>query len=199
MKQNIFSFAFLAVSVVLVAVVASSVPHSSDSSDSAAIFKYRSNVCASVDRTDGTEYTLPCSHNFFTENGKNIIRDLLGGAGVVAPGIAGTLSNVSQIAVGNVSNAFTDATQFYQDSGLINKSGTFAIVTGVTNQDGNWSISASFTSTADSKYINGTGIYNGSSTGALIFANNTFTAVTLNTNDVITIRWNMSICSSSGC
>lgn len=156
---------------------------------SGGILSYHSDVCVIVDRADGSEQTVECNDNpnFFTASGKNMVMDLIGYGGGDA---GGANNNASQIALCNVSTGLgTAVQQCYITGGLTNGSGTFLKV----SDPGNWSISRTFTSTADGQTINGTALLNGSSTGAIFFANNSFTQVTLNTNDQVTIRWNVSI------
>jgi hypothetical protein len=149
---------------------------------------YVSNVCADVTRADGTTENAGCSTNFLTPAGRDAIMDL------VAGGPLGSLTTVRQIALCNISTGAAGNAQCYgnqssQSNGLQNTTGTFARVAPY----GNWSVSNQFTATADGMTVNGTILLNGSSTGAIIFANNTFSQVTLNTNDQITIRWNISV------
>lgn len=193
MIKNVLPVGVLAASALVVFAVAM-FPNSpvTDSAQGDAIFAYHSYVCTDVTRADGTHDFHQCSHNFLTPAGKNAIMDLIAG------GPLSSLSTVRQIALCNVTNGaaapvFCYGNQSVAANGLGNATGTFAkVYDATTNPNGNWSISNTFTSTADGQTVNGTLLLNGSSTGAIIFANNTFTPVTLNTNDQITIRWNIS-------
>ncbi len=156
---------------------------------------YASDVSVIIDRDDGTQEDLTpgLNPNFFTPDGQNLVMDCLG---------TGTCAAVTQICVGNGSATngslissipVTDGGigGCYISDGLGNATGTFLrVAPNVAN--GNWSISNTFTATA-SKEVNATGLLNGSDTGSVFFANNTFTTVTLNNNDQLTIRWNISI------
>ena len=124
-------------------------------------------------------------HNFFSNAGKDMVLDLLGGR--VAPGPAGVLSNATQILIGNDSGN-VGLIGPYNDSGLANTTGTVARIT-----NGNWSVVATFTSTANNKDVNATALYNGSAGGATYFAGNNFTKVTLQNGDQITVTWNISV------
>lgn len=151
---------------------------------SSSLINYDSDVCITVDRADGTQQTIECQDNpnFFTAAGRNAIMDKVG--------VGSSSAAFSQIALCNISTGLgTAVQQCYTSGGLSNATGTFLKV----SDPGNWSISSSFTSTSDGQTVNGTALLNGSSTGAVFFANNSFTQVTLNTNDAITIRWNISI------
>ncbi len=151
---------------------------------------YNSMVCKEVIRADGTREGLGCKQNLFTNYGKNITRELL-----AHPGTAG--GNVTYIAVGNATAADQAATntslgQEYGANppaacGLGRAGGTYAKV---DTSHGNWSISKVFTASCDSLNVSATGIYN-ASTGSTLFAETTFTPVTLQNNDQINITWYM--------
>jgi hypothetical protein len=149
------------------------------------VINYHSDVCVIVDKASGEEQTVECLNNpnFFTPEGKNAVMDKVG--------VGSSSTAFSQIALCNISTATGGAgvNQCYVAGGLTNATGTFLKV----SNPGNWSISSTFTATGDGLTVNGTGLLNGSTTGAVFFANNSFTQVTLNTNDQITIRWNISI------
>lgn len=148
------------------------------------VLKYHSDICVEVTTADGETKTIECKDNpnFFTDDGKNAVMDFVGG------GFNGAA--FSRIALCNVSTGLgSGVNKCYIANGLSNASGTFTKV----SNPGNWSISNTFTSSADGQTVNGTALLNGSSTGSVFFANNSFNAVTLNTNDQITIRWNISI------
>lgn len=195
MNHNAFTVGLALTSFALVALVVSTgsvgLPAATGN-----VFQYNSVVCTELARADGTHYTVECSHNFLTPAGRNLIMDMVGGGATVAQGVAATTSNASQIALCNITSGVVSQVSCYgngtaQNGGLINASGTF--FGNVAGTPGNWSITKTFTATTDGLTVNGTLLLNGSSTGAIIFANNTFTQVTLNTNDQITIRWNISV------
>lgn len=163
----------------------------------AGVFTYHSNVCIDVTRSDGTHELIECENNpnFLHYDGKNLIMHELGtGASLGATNVIG-LCNVTT----GTSNVITCYGNNSAANGLGNTTGTFAqIFSGGAAVPGNWSISNQFTSTGDNLQVNGTILANGTALGSgtgggIIFANNTFTTVTLNTNDQITIRWNISI------
>jgi hypothetical protein len=184
---------FLSVSFLLFAVMASAAPHVSDDATTG-LLAYHSDVCIEVERTDGTRQIVDCqpNPNFFTPEGRNLVMHELGtGVSLGATNVI-ALCNISTGAVGAI-NCYGNNTPA---NGLGNATGTFAAI---PNTFGNWSISNTFTATADNTVVNGTALLNGTAqgSGAIVFANNTFSAVTLNTNDQITIRWNISINSAS--
>ncbi len=183
MNQNVFAAGFLAVSALFVVSVLSTFPVTTPVL-SGGVLAYTSDVCVEVTRADGTHYTVECieNPNFFSNAGRNAVMDLVGG------GALANLALFRQIALCNGTNS-VGGVQCYIDSGLTNATGTFLKV----SDPGNWSISNTFTSTADNKAVNSTALFNGSTTGSTYFAGNNFTVVTLNNNDQITIRWNISI------
>ncbi len=142
-----------------------------------------------IDLTPGT------NPNFFTGNGSRTIMHFLGtGQGSAVNQIAicnGSATNGSLILQGALADPGNGC---YLDAGLTNATGTFLDIDPEASiPAGNWSISNTFTSTADNKDVNATGLLNGSTTGSVYFANNTFNTVTLNTDDTLTIRWNLSV------
>ena len=150
------------------------------------LIRYSSNVCTSVLRADGNKEELGCSSNLLTTAGKNLIKNYLGTSqGDSVDYIAlcnqtlGTASGgCSDPAVGN-----TTLSSEYTQGGLARAQGTY-----LSNSDGNWSITYTFTATDDALETNMTGLFNASSDGTL-FALNTFTDVTLQTNDQLSVNW----------
>ena len=196
-NQTFVSFGVLAVIFVGFGIVLGSSFFTASTSTpmfSAGVIKYTSDVCVDIVRADGTSEHVECRNNpnFFSAAGRNAVMDLVGGGGNNTGGVAGHggLTTFRRIALCNGSNS-VQGIQCYTDSGLTNQTGTFLKVA----DPGNWSITAQFTATADSKHVNSTALLNGTAdpTSTIYFAGNNFTDVTLNTNDIITIRWNISI------
>jgi hypothetical protein len=193
MSGNLFSIGFLAVSILLFGMVASTSLATPPAETGAGILKYKSDVCIEVERSDGKFESVECmsNPNFFTDDGRNLIMHEIG--------TGASLGATNVIALCNISTGGTGAINCYGNNtasnGLSNATGTFSQIFHAGRAiPGNWSISNQFTSTADGVTVNGTALLNGTTQPAsVIFANNTFTAVTLNTNDQITIRWNISI------
>lgn len=192
-NQTFVSLGVLALVFVGVGVVLGSSFFTSSASTpvlSSGILKYTSDICIDVIRADGTVDQIECrdNPNFFSSAGRNAVMDLISGGGNATGGYGG-LTTFRRIALCNGSNA-VGGVQCYYDAGLTNQSGTFLKVA----DPGNWSVTAQFTATADSKHVNSTALFNGSALiDSIYFAGNNFTDVTLNTNDIITIRWNISI------
>lgn len=186
MKKQIFSSIALIVCGLFLGVMFSSflfTPAAAPSEESGQAIKYTGVVCVSKNNEP-----MVCKHNLFTEMGRNITKDLLG----IGGNAGGALSNISYIALSNqtvlqaVGNASLSG-EYAGDlaCGLGRAMGTFN-----TNiiSPGNWTVMKEFTSTCDAIPVNGTGLYN-SSTGNFLFAENTFTTATLQTNDKINITW----------
>lgn len=194
-NQSFVSLGVLALVFVGVGVLLGSSFFASSTSTSTPVFstgvlKYTSDVCIDVVRADGSVEGVECrsNPNFFSVAGRNAVMDLIGGGGNSTSGYGG-LTLFRRIALCNGSNS-VQGIQCYTDSGLTNQTGTFLKVA----DPGNWSITAQFTATADSKHVNSTALFNGTALpDSIYFAGNNFTDVTLNTNDIITIRWNISI------
>ncbi len=183
MKKQIFSSIALIVCGIFLGVMFSSflfTPIAAPSEQSEQSIKYTGVVCVSKNNEP-----MVCKHNLFTNMGKNIVKDLVG----VGGNVGGALSNVSYIAIGNqtVTQADTDVTlgNEWIDCGLNRAMGTFNTNT-ISN--GNWTLTKEFTSTCNGVVVNNTGLYNKSS-GNFLFAENTFTDATLQTNDKINITW----------
>lgn len=165
----------------------SMMPSSSTSSGDGIM--YNSNVCTSVLRaSDGTQESLGCSHNLVTDAGLNAVRDILGqGTQFGAFDYIG-LCNATAACAAPAAGDTTLENEF-GSAGLSRAQGTYG-----TLGTGNWSIYKTFTATADSLETNKTGIFNQSSGGTLL-AENTFTLVTLQTNDQLTVNWTIYVTS----
>lgn len=147
---------------------------------------YDANVCVTHVRADGTVAMSECSHNLLTDAGKNLIKDAIGSGG--------SISAVDYIALCNATAGCGAPAS--GDTTLENElAGGGLERTQATHGDlgvGNWSEYVTFTATIDNLETNKTGIFNASSTGTL-FAENTFTLVTLQTNDQLTINWTIQV------
>ncbi|MFH0890311.1 MAG: hypothetical protein V1836_04215 [Candidatus Aenigmatarchaeota archaeon] len=182
MKNNqVFALSILVVSGIVfgyLVTTISSVPIVASLDNSGQSISYTGVVCVYV---NGKE--LQCHHNLFTNMGKNIVKDLL----ISADGLA----NVTYLGISN-----TTVTQAASGTDVVLQgeyaSCGFARTSALYNTNtisvGNWTVMKEFTSTCDNMPINGTGLYN-SSAGSFLFAENTFTTATLQTNDKINITW----------
>ena len=138
---------------------------------------YNSQVCISKNNN-----LIECSSNVLTTAGANVIRDTLGeGTSFGAFDYVG-LCNATAGCVAAAAGSTTLENE-YALGGLERSQGSY-----VSNGNGNWSVGETFTATADNLLTNKTGIFNQSSGGTLL-AENTFTLVTLQTNDQLTINW----------
>lgn len=146
---------------------------------------YKGTVCHSVTRANGEYLDLGCNHNLLTNAGKDAIKNALNGG-------TGTFNYIAlcNATAGCAAPAVGDTTlaNEYAAGGLSRAAGTYGSLAG----NGNWSMAKTFTATADALTTNKTGLFNASSTGTML-AENTFTLVTLYTNDQLTINWTISV------
>ncbi len=131
-----------------------------------------------------------CNHNLLYDSGANMTRDALIGATGASLNTISLCNSTSNSSGSSIcfSPLASGAENFvaYAACGLSNAVGTATVL----NQKGNWTVSKTFTSTCDSQSTNVTRLLN--STGSL-FAGSTFTAVTLLTNDQLTINWTLQV------
>ena len=181
MKKRQYEFLGLVSLAVLAFVFGSFISGDIGGSDSqSASLNYQGHVCVYKNGE-----LVECSHNLLYSNGKNITRDLLG-VGLSAPVLNISLCNATaecEVPVAAGSESYSALV----GCGLSNVQGTYNTISAYP---GNWTITKTFTSTCDAVNINSTRLTNG--TGS-IFAGNTFTLVTLQTNDQLTINWSLMI------
>lgn len=147
---------------------------------------YKGVVCTYVTRADGTVEDNGCNHNVLFDTGAELIEDYL------ADGSGGG-DAVDWIELCDATNATcaeptADSSEEYTawvDSGLAKSVGTVG-----DNGNGNWSVWKTFTSTADGAIVNVTHLINDDDDE---FAGNSFTDVTLQANDQLTINWTVSV------
>lgn len=150
---------------------------------------YQASVCITHARGDEV-LSHECNHNLLTEAGMNHTMWAL------RTGVA--YASVDYIALcnnsaGNCSSPVNTHTFLENEfdsggsTGLERAQGTQGY-----NQNGNWSIVKTFTATADDVVVNKTGLFNASTVG-ILFAENAFTSVTLQTDDSLTLNWTIGI------
>ena len=130
---------------------------------------------------------VDCNHNILVTTGKTQIQNLLG-IGLSAP--------VTRISVGNgtASQAVEDTTLDSEiaDCGLAATTGTYV----ATGTAGAWNITYQWTvsgcGTTPNEVVNTTGLYNATGSGQL-FAETTFTGVTLQNNDKLNVTWGLTV------
>ena len=169
----------LGTSLALVAILAViSVPAINSAIQANSLLTYHSQVCV---YKNGEE--VGCSHNVLYNTGKNMIRTFLGDTG-------GDGNEVDVIELCNASSSGSCGTPVAAKSesytalsgcGMDAASGSYAALA----QDGNWSISHVFTSLCDNVLTNATRLGNTSED----FAGNSFSLVTLQTDDQINVTW----------
>jgi len=145
--------------------------------------KYNGMVCVGA-TLNGSYHDLGCTHNLITTAGKTLMQNVIGGQQVNM--------NATRIAVANSTAAQTAADTTLQGEwttcGLAKTPGTYA----TTGTAGAWNVTYQWTSTCDNVIVNATGLYNDTFTNQL-FAETTFTSVTLQTNDRINVTWGLTI------
>lgn len=147
--------------------------------------KYGSAVCNHVTRADGTVEELGCSHNTVTDLGLDGIQDyLMTGGGTAFDYIA--LCNASIVCNASAAGSVTLDSEV-AGCGMDRAQGTTAEL-----GTGNWSVYKEFTSTCNGFITNKTGLFNDSADDRLL-AENTFTLVTLQNNDKLTINWTIFV------
>lgn len=181
MKKSLLIVPSLIVlSIFVIAMISMTSPNSLNSPQEGV--QYHSSVCILVKNPDGSiKQDNGCSPNLVTNAGLNLIKDKLMGMSSAA---------VNYIALCNASAGCaapaagdTALTNEYAAGGLSRSQGTNTSI-----GTGNFSISYEFTATADNLLTNKSGLFNASSSGTL-FASNTFTLATLQTNDRLNITW----------
>ena len=174
---------------------------------------YQAMVCPTVTRASGVVETLGCSHNMFTNGGRNATRDRLT---LDSP----SLGAFEDIGIGNfTANGGANCTGAPADLNMndtalcgeyINPANPCGLdrlnVANTFNRKepgngtsggyaGNWTIGGEFTFSGagctGTALVNATGLYNATSKASTIvlFAQNTFTTATLSVNDKINITW----------
>lgn len=161
----------------------------SQDEESSATLQYNSLVCPTVTRIDGTIEKLPCSHNVLYNTGMNhtmkalfwnLTSDTVSTIELCNSSYAGSRCDTPVV-------AGTEAYFAYVDSGLAKKNGSIMYL-----NNGNTSIYTTFTATADAKTTNVTRL---TSWSGVNFSGNSFTPVTLQTNDQLTLNWSIWITS----
>ena len=139
---------------------------------------YHSEVCVYKNNE-----LVDCGSNVLYNTGKNLTRMYLGDSGGTGDEIDRiALCNATTSACGTPVAAKSEAYTAIAACGLSEQSGAFANKT----TDGNWTISYVFTSTCDNVLTNSTRLRN---TAGEDFAGNSFSLVTLQTNDQINVTW----------
>ena len=153
--------------------------------DNSVGIQYHSNVCKSVERADGTIEDVGCNSNVLFTTGAELIEQYMGagaGAGDAADWIG--LCN----ATAGCGTPSAGAAEAYNvlGAGCLDAATNPVVGTYANNGNGNWSVSKVFVSSCDNIETNVTRLYTGDSDE---FAGNSFTLVTLQTNDQLTINW----------
>jgi len=140
---------------------------------------YHSSVCKQVLRSNGMLEEAECGSNVLYNTGAEMIENLLGD---------GTTGAVLNISLGNASADAGDPQADASEDFTVYAAGGLSSIEGTksSNGNGNWTVTKTFTATADNLLTNVTRLTNLTGTN---FAGNNFTLVTLQTNDQLTINW----------
>jgi hypothetical protein len=140
---------------------------------------YRGDVCVYLNGE-----LVECSHNVLYNSGANLTRDSLGIGG------NGEVLNLSlcnaTAGCGTPVAAASETYNEYTGCGLGNVQGAYTSL----GQTGNWTVSNTFTASCDNLEVNVTRLQNESGVN---FAGNSFTLVTMQTNDQLTINWTLQV------
>lgn len=141
---------------------------------------YESEVCIFKNNN-----LVECKHNVLYTDGGEAIKENIGNGVDNGPFLNISLCNSSTAGVscGGVTAGQSESYNLFSAGGLTQKEGTY-----FSNGNGNWTVSATFTATASSLTTNVTKLSN--RTGSNL-SGASFTAVTLNTDDQITINWTL--------
>lgn len=139
---------------------------------------YQGSVCV---YKNGEE--VDCNHNLLYDTGANMVRDTL-----IAPSDAVDYIELCNATAGCATPAAdkSEAYTAYANCGLTTAQGT----TTPLGQTGNWTVTHTFTASCDNLEVNATRLQN--STGDDL-AGNTFSLVTLQNNDQLTINWTIQV------
>ncbi len=175
--KKIYMIPMLGIASILILAVAlsfMSVPNTEISEG----INYKGSVCVYKNNE-----LVECNHNVLYNKGQNMTRTALG-IGSTAPILNITLCN----ATAGCGTPVAGATETYNEyglCGLAGATGTYAEL----GQTGNWTVSKTFTSSCDGLLVNVTRLGNNSN----YFAGNSFTLVTLQNLDQLTINWTLSV------
>jgi hypothetical protein len=150
--------------------------------------EYHSEVCKNVIRySTGEIEDLGCTPNIVTNAGLNHLKEFLG------QGNAGSV-NASIITVGNGTApvaASTTLNNEITDCGFSRQGATYTSI-----GTGNWSLTKTWTDVScNGLVVNTTALFNASTSGTM-FAGNSFTSVTLQSNDQLNVTWTIWVTSS---
>jgi len=157
--------------------VASLMNNSNEKNNVGDSITYHSNVCIYKNGE-----LVDCNHNLLYDTGKNLIRTYLGDTGGSGDEVDQMELCNSTAGCGDPQADASESYTAYTSCGLSQTTGDYNALA----QDGNWTISATFTSTCDNLETNMTRLKN---TAGTKFTGVRFTDVTLQTGDTLLINW----------
>ena len=178
MKNKNFIIPFFTVLVISAFIIGVSVPNNPSSSDNnAQNIVYDSSVCV----YKNGDLVGPCSSNVLYNLGAEAIESYLADGDGAGDAFDFIELGDAAAAAGEPEAAQGEAYTAHNADGLAKAAGTVLDV-----GNGNWSVSYTFTSTGEDQLTNVTRLLNGD---ADTLAGNSFTLVTLQTSDQLTINW----------
>lgn len=172
------AFALLIVGVFVLASINNNSVSSNNVGDS---IGYHSSVCKQVTRADGAVEPVECSSNVLYDTGGELIEAAMGNEATADAADNITLCNATAGCGTPVVGSGEDYTE-YTSCGLEPVTGTYTSL----GTNANWTISHEFTASCDDLLTNVTHLHNGAGDE---FAGNSFTLVTLQTDDKLTLNW----------
>lgn len=194
-RNKVFIFSLFGVLMIALGVYAFAFPLfvGSGISPSSSVLDYKASVCTYVNRWNGEGYEgqelVGCSHNVLYSLGRNLTRDTLL-YGVNSSNWEIAVCNATTDGVGNCSAPTAGAGEVfnaYEGCGLTNATASKAVIQA---NNGNWSLYATFTSSCDGRRTNVTRLQTSADS---FFAANSFTLVTLQNLDTLTVNWTVMV------
>jgi len=163
---------------------------------------YHTSVCKQVIRANGEVEDLGCNHNLLPMSGRALLQQILGGINTAATSALNmTIANCT--GGGATQPNVTDTKLCGKGSSAMEyntgQCGMGPVVATYYNFTGNvaglpgWNITNTFTSTCNDVIVNATALYN---TTTQLFAENTFTTVTLQNGDQLNVTWGIWVTGS---
>lgn len=144
-------------------------------------------ICPTIIRANGDIEEYPCTHNVFTNDGKNWIRNCLGQADCGGA----TATAFDYMAVGNGSAPGAGSSTLDDEitvcgfyNGANRYQGTYNTV-----GTGNWSLTYIWTSTCNDQVVNTTALFNATTSGIMLAAGTLSSEVTLQNNDQLNVTY----------
>jgi len=155
------------------------------------VLSYKGTVCAKVIKSNGEVIDLGCQHNLLVDQGKDYILELMSGIDQV--GATPGTDYAKYISLSNNTTAPSASWTVIPDEitsgGLERAAGTCT-----RNAVGNWTCEHTFTASASFTGVQLTGLnWNGTAGAQSLVAAAQFSAVNLEANDQLQIKWTITV------